>query len=170
MKMILDLDTDLCIGCGACAVACMDQNDVEVESGTKPFRVVSSIEQMRPSGLHTLNLSMACMHCDDAPCIQGCPSGCLSKDPDTNFTVFDTTNCIGCHSCAMACPFGAPGFGPDGRMVKCDGCVDRVKAGMEPACVRVCPFDALKLYTEEEYQQVRLERAVHKMAEMLLEQ
>lgn len=41
---------------------------------------------------------------------------------------------------------------------------------MAPFIERVCPFDALKLYTEEEYQQVRLERAVHKMAEMLLEQ
>ena len=72
--------------------------------------------------------SMACMHCDNAPCVTACPSGCLYKDPETGLTLYNTQYCIGCHSCAMACPFGAPTFGPDGKMRKCDGCIDRLRA------------------------------------------
>ena len=49
----------------------------------------------------------------------------------------------------MACPFGAPTFGPDGKMKKCDGCIDRIRAGLEPACVRGCTFGALQLVDSE---------------------
>ena len=168
MKMIIDLDTERCVGCGACSVACMDQNDFEAGQETKPFRVVSTLEQETGGRLVLTGLSMACMHCTDAPCIKACPSGCISKDGQTGFTVYDTTNCIGCHSCAMACPFGAPSFGTDGKMIKCDGCVERVKRGMPPACVKVCPFDALKIYTEEEYQNVKVSKSTHRIAMMIL--
>ena len=94
---------------------------------------------------------MACMHCAQAPCVQGCPAGCLKKDTDTGFTVYDQTNCIGCHSCAMACPFAAPCFDRAGKMVKCDGCIERVRRGMQPACVRVCPYGALQLVEKETF-------------------
>lgn len=169
MKMIFDLDADLCIGCGSCSVACMDQNDTDVEKGEKPFRTVNSMEIRRKDGFEFSFLSLACMHCEDAPCIKACPSGCLYKDPDTNFTLFDNTNCIGCHSCSMACPFGAPRFNAFGKMVKCDGCVDRVKEGLQPACVKSCPYDALKLYTEEEYKQAHPKKGIHDVALKILE-
>lgn len=105
MKMKLVLDVDKCCACGACAVACMDQNDIDIAHMT-PFRRVADFE-LNGEYLYT---SVSCMHCDDAPCIQGCPVGVLRKDPVTNLTVYDNTNCIGCHSCAMACPVGAPSF------------------------------------------------------------
>jgi len=150
MDLILELDMEKCVACGACAVACMDQNDFQVEPGALPFRTVRCSEGQAEGGVRYRNLSLACMHCKDAPCIRACPSGCLSKDLETGFTVYDSAVCIGCRSCAAACPFGAPRFGPDGKMHKCDGCVDRVKAGLEPACVRICPFDALSLRSREE--------------------
>lgn len=149
-KMILDFDSGLCCACGACAIACMDQNDYDPSLGTAPFRTVFEAEH--PGALPAFHhFSVACMHCDPAPCITGCPVGCLRKDPDTMLTVFDNTDCIGCHSCSMACPFGAPSFNREGKMVKCDGCHVRVKHHMEPACVRVCPTGALRMVTEEEY-------------------
>ena len=61
------------------------------------------------------------------------------------------SGCIGCHSCAMACPFGAPSFNAQGKMVKCHGCYVRLQYGLQPACVRVCPTGALRMVTEEEY-------------------
>lgn len=138
-------DPDRCVACGACAIACMDQNDISVEDGQLPLRRVFTKESKKNPKAHFGYYSLACEHCDDAPCIDACPAGCIVKDPHTDFTVFDTTNCIGCRSCAMACPHGAPTIGPDGKMLKCDGCNERVKAGLMPACVAVCPFDALTL-------------------------
>ena len=155
MSYIFLLDTSKCIGCGACAIACMDQNDLEPQSGGSPFRQCFTVEKGCGKESPTAYLSMGCMHCEDAPCVAACPAGCLRKDPETGFTLYDNTNCIGCHSCAMACPFAAPGFGKDGKLVKCDGCVERVRHGLEPACVRVCPYQALQLIRKEEFSAVQ---------------
>ena len=130
MKYLLDLDMDKCISCGACAVACMDQHDTNLEHGDPALRWVTRLERQQGERVAFLGLSMACMHCNDAPCVTGCPVGCLHKDPETGMTVVNPTHCIGCHSCAMACPFGAPKFDPQGKIVKCDGCADRVRGGL----------------------------------------
>ena len=146
MKILFEFDEKKCSACGACAVACMDQNDVDVAAGQEHYRKVYQYE----SGDDMVCISIACLHCPDAPCVTACPVGCLYKDPATGLTRYDTTHCIGCHSCAMACPFGAPAFGADGKMRKCDGCVERLRAGEEPACVRVCPTGALSLARDGE--------------------
>ena len=169
MKYVFVLDESKCVACGACAVACMDQNDIDVAAGDTPFRTVYMGEKGSMSAPKFSFLSIACMHCADAPCITGCPSGCLKKDPDTGFTVYDNTNCIGCHSCAMACPFAQPSFnGEGGKMTKCDGCNQRVKHGLKPACVKVCPFGALQLMTEEEFETAMRENAAKKISFRIL--
>lgn len=160
MGKVIDLDFHKCSACGACAVACMDQNDLDVTGGVSPFRVVCDLEDR--DGEYEY-YSIACFHCDDAPCITACPCNCLSKDEETGFTVYDNTNCIGCHSCAMACPFGAPCYGPDGKMIKCDGCAERVKRGLEPACVRNCPTGALTLMEEQELKEVKVNCSLKKL-------
>lgn len=170
MKLIFDLDVERCIGCGACSVACMDQNDFQPQEGGLPYRTVSTLEVPRAESWQYKNFSMACMHCADAPCVKACPAGCISKDEESGLTVFNNANCIGCHSCAMACPFAAPRFNLSGKMVKCDGCIDRLKAGLEPSCVRICPFDALNAYTEDEYAQVKTDKSLHHITNIILEQ
>ena len=162
MKMIFDLDMDRSCACGACAVACMDQNDIEITE-EPPLRKVFAMEGTNGHAY----ISIACMHCEDAPCIVACPVGCLSKD-ERGLTVYDSTSCIGCHSCAMACPFGAPTYNRFGKMQKCDGCAERLSHGLEPACVRTCSLGALKVYTEEEYAKVHTERSLRKIAEKLV--
>ena len=158
-RIIFDIDLDRCTACGACSIACMDQNDIDFERGDLPFREVRSFE----AGNKSYYVSMACMHCADAPCVSACPVGCLYKDPETGLTLYDNSSCIGCHSCAMACPFGAPKFYSSGKMEKCDGCAERIRHGMEPACVRICPVQALRVYTEEEYAQAKLGRSLTKI-------
>lgn len=153
MRMIFDLDMDKCVSCGACAIACMDQNDISPEKGETPFRRVGTLEPSLGGGKFSW-LSISCMHCTDAPCIPACPVCCISKD-ERGLTVYDNTLCIGCHSCAMACPYGAPGYRADGKMEKCSGCAERIKYGYEPACVRVCPTGALICVSEDEYEKVR---------------
>lgn len=143
MKLLFEFDEQKCSACGACAIACMDQNDVE--AGQQPYRKVYQYE----SGDEHVYMSIACLHCPDAPCVTACPVGCLAKDGETGLTVFDAANCIGCHSCAMACPYGAPSFRPTGekrpreKMEKCHGCLERIRAGLQPACVHACPTGAL---------------------------
>ena len=149
MKVIFDLDMDKCVACGACAIACMDQNDIWPDRGDKPFRTVGTLEPFPGSG-RIGYFSIACMHCDDAPCIIACPVCCIKKDVDTGLTVYDNSLCICCHSCAMACPIGAPNYDKDGKMCKCKGCEERVKNNLQPACVRICPTGALTCKTREE--------------------
>lgn len=139
MKILFDIDLDKCSACSSCAIACMDQNDVNVSGGQKPLRKIISYETREGA---PVSASVSCMHCIDAPCVIACPSNCLCKDPETNLTLADTDNCIGCHSCSMACPYGAPSFYM-GIMTKCDGCVARIRAGLVPACVHSCPTGAL---------------------------
>ena len=92
MKKYLFFDSAKCSACGACALACIDQNDVDVAGGQQPFRHTFTLENKQGDlSFH----SVSCMHCADAPCVTGCPRGCLTKDAETGFTLYDTTNCIG---------------------------------------------------------------------------
>lgn len=167
MKYHLVFDPERCCACHACSVACMDQNDTDVEAGELPLRKVFNEELSGPGDApDCVYLSAACSHCDDAPCVMACPVGCLQKDPVTGMTVYDNTNCIGCRSCGMACPFGAPHYLADGgKMVKCDGCSERLRNGRKPACVRACSFGALTCLSEEEYQASARAKALHAMLE-----
>ena len=167
MKYVFVLDESKCIACGACAVACMDQNDIRPENGDTPFRSCFTGERGEGAETKFSFMSLACMHCENAPCVSACPTGCLRKDGETGFTTYDDTNCIGCHSCAMACPFGAPTFPASGKMEKCNGCQVRLEHGLEPACVRVCPTGALTCIPEEEYLKQRRERTMQAIADKL---
>ena len=157
-KKIFDLDLDRCVGCFACVVACMDQNDIVPTGGNFMRREVST---MTAKG-KIQYASLACMHCSDAPCVVSCPTGALFKDEATNLIETDKAKCVGCHSCVMSCPFGAPTFDKDGKLEKCDGCQLRVEHGLIPACVRTCPTKALRFATVEEIQAGKKMRSLRK--------
>ena len=166
MKYIFNLDYSKCVACGACAVACMDQNDISLKDGDKPYRTVAAVERPGDPKKEIRYLSVGCMHCAAAPCVGACPVGCLKKN-EMGLTEYDNAACIGCHSCAMACPFGAPTFGSSGKMTKCDGCQTRLEHGLLPACVRVCPTGALTCVTEEEYLKQRKERTMQAIVDKM---
>lgn len=138
------LDIERCSGCYACVVACMDQNDTGVGEQPTAWRHVHAVESGSYPEAHLRYVSLACMHCEDAPCLLACPTGALRRDAATRAVRVEAALCIGCHSCSIACPFGAPRFGPDGTMQKCDLCSERLAHGLEAACVRVCPTKALR--------------------------
>jgi Fe-S-cluster-containing dehydrogenase component len=167
MKLLFDFDRKKCSACGACAVACMDQNDVDVEGGQQPYRKIDCFE--RDGEL--FSLSVACLHCSDAPCAAACPVGVLYKDAETGLTRYDNADCIGCRACARACPYDAPTFRPvDGnphrvKMEKCHGCATRIEAGLTPACVRACPTHALTRRWAEEDEVSPLAALLNSMSE-----
>jgi len=121
----------------------MDQNDLDVEQGDCSWRQVYQVEEGSYPTVKASCISLACMHCEDAPCIMGCPTGAIAKK-ESGMVFANPALCIGCHSCLVACPFGVPRYNEYGKMRKCTMCWERVEEGLEPACVRVCPTRALK--------------------------
>ncbi len=86
---------------------------------------------------------MRCNHCTDAPCVAICPTKALTKRAD-GIVDFETDRCIGCKSCMQACPYDALYIDPGEHTAqKCNYCVHRVEVGIEPACVVVCPEQAI---------------------------
>ncbi|CUT03542.1 4Fe-4S dicluster domain-containing protein [Candidatus Kryptonium thompsonii] len=147
MKKVF-IDPSRCTGCKSCEIACAVEHSISKNIYKAIF------EEPRPPRFNSvLKLdgfiaSLRCNHCEDAPCVAVCPTSAIYRDSETNLVVYNNAKCIGCWQCAMACPFGA--IYPDiERKVarKCDGCNDRVKSGMIPACVEACPTNAL-IYTD----------------------
>jgi len=88
-----------------------------------------------------------------------CPTGAISRRQEDGVVLIDRNLCVGCHSCELACPFGAPKFAEDGKMAKCDLCHIRREKEMQPACVRVCPTQALDAGPIEDLSKKKMEKA-----------
>jgi anaerobic dimethyl sulfoxide reductase subunit B (iron-sulfur subunit) len=133
-------ESDKCVQCHACEVACMAKNNVDL--GVHLRRVLSVWGGSFPN-VTNQGISLACMHCGDPACMAVCPTGAIQKQPDTGIVTVDQSKCIGCHYCFFACPFGVPQYGADGTMQKCQLCADDLAAGKDPVCVSTCPAGAL---------------------------
>ena len=134
-------DLSRCSGCMACVVACMDQNDIAPDGLS--YRQIIKLEKGKFPSARIAFVSLACFHCNDAPCARVCPKEAISRNETTGVVDVDESLCIGCHACAMVCPFGAPRFNTAEPMRKCNLCVDRLAQNLEPACVQTCTTKAL---------------------------
>ncbi len=160
-------DVARCSGCFACVVACQDQNDL-VAGEMVAFRHVTKHEAGAHPEAHIVHLSLSCQHCGDAACIVVCPMRAISRRASDGAVLVDRDLCVGCHSCELACPFGAPKFPEDGKMAKCDMCYVRREQGMTPACVRVCAVQALACGPIEELSEQKAERASVRILKSLI--
>jgi len=136
-------DQTRCIGCNACQMACKDGHDLEL---SQFFRRVQTLEYTDDQGqLVVMHYSGCCNHCQDAPCVEHCPTGAMHRQEDGTVAV-EQEKCIGCSTCTWVCPYGAPKVShKTGRSMKCDACLDRRKEGKEPLCVEACLTHCLKL-------------------------
>jgi Fe-S-cluster-containing dehydrogenase component len=140
-KNVLLVDSSRCIGCFSCEVACKMEHNLP--AGPLPIKVI----QVGPLGegeeLVMSFQAATCLHCDRPACVLACPTGAMQKRAD-GIVFSDPELCIGCQTCAIACPFGVPQLNPaTGKIAKCDGCMVRVEQGLWPACALKCPTGAL---------------------------
>ncbi|MCH1924196.1 dimethylsulfoxide reductase subunit B [Shewanella sp. C32] len=143
-------DATRCTGCKTCQVTCKDRKDLPV--GINWRRVYEFAGgQWTQNGDGTVNQnvyayysSIGCNHCSEPACTKACPTGAMHKRREDGLVHVDAKVCIGCGSCARACPYDAPQIDNDkGVMTKCDGCYERLAQGLLPTCVEACPQRAL---------------------------
>jgi len=105
-KYAMVIDLHRCSGCSACIIACKSENNLQegVAWSSKITRTVGKFPNVNYYYLPTL-----CNHCDNAPCVKGCPTSAMHKD-ENGLTVHDPDKCIGCRYCMARCPYGAISF------------------------------------------------------------
>ncbi|WP_028769394.1 DMSO/selenate family reductase complex B subunit [Shewanella fidelis] len=150
------VDTSKCTGCKACHVSCKDRKDLpvgvnwrrvyEYGGGQWATNADGSFEQ----NVYSYYASIGCNHCSEPVCVKACPTGAMHKRREDGLVHVTTELCIGCNSCAKACPYDAPQLDPDRKvMTKCDGCFERLAEGKNPSCVDSCPLRAIDFDTME---------------------
>ncbi len=136
------LDSDSCIGCHACTVACKSEHDVPLGVNRTWVKYIET--GTFPDVSRKFNV-MRCNQCDDAPCMTICPTSALFR-ADNGVVDFQDDDCIGCKSCMNACPYDALYINPETNTAhKCNMCNHRVEVGLEPSCQIVCPTEAIKI-------------------------
>lgn len=134
------IDQNRCIGCHACTVACKEEHNIALGVNRT---WVKYIEKGHYPDTRRHFAVLRCNHCDDAPCIEICPTVALFRRPD-GIVDFDSGRCIGCKSCMQACPYDALYIDPDrNTAAKCNFDAPRVEMGYKPACEIVCPTEAI---------------------------
>lgn len=131
------VDTNVCIGCGRCVLACKQENGVPYEAehnrtwverhttaadGTVyvdspeagAFGFAEAPPPIDPAlVVDSRFVSRLCMQCEESPCTVVCPVGATYRTED-GVTLVDEERCIGCGYCIVACPYGARYIVPAG--------------------------------------------------------
>lgn len=137
------VDATKCINCKTCEVACKDFNDAAVGRRIRKVRTFEGGEFPR---VFAYNVSMACNHCEDPMCVKHCPAKAYTKRERDGIVVHDPERCIGCRYCTWVCPYGAPQYdAEEGRVRKCNLCVEEIDRGEGPVCVASCPLRAIEV-------------------------
>ncbi len=134
-------NADNCISCHACESACSEKNNLPPYLA---YRAVGYVEGGTYPSYTRLNISMACNHCDNPVCLKGCPTRAYTKYAEYGAVLQDPDICFGCGYCTWVCPYNAPQLDMEkGHVHKCNMCVDRLEAGLKPACASACLAGAL---------------------------
>jgi len=131
MNKGLSVDIEKCSGCRMCELVCAFNKEKRVVPDLARITVWQNYSQ----GIST---PVFCTHCDNAPCIEICPTKALSKDSVTGIVNVNEKTCKACRLCAKACKTGAISFNAKKKKIyKCNLCDG------DPICVKFCPTGAL---------------------------
>ncbi len=134
------IDHTRCIGCHACTTACKSENVVPI-GVTRTY--VKHVDVGVFPQVRRAHQVTRCNQCAHAPCVTACPTAAMFKRAD-GIVDFDKSICIGCKACMAACPYDAIFINPEDHSAeKCNFCAHRIDVGLEPACVVVCPTQAI---------------------------
>jgi len=173
-------DFTQCIGCRRCEYACSVEGELPhgdlvsyddqsvFEEMRRPTRTAYTVVNAYPPGSGSERPRFAkvqCMHCEHPPCVSACPVHALEKNERGPVT-YDASRCIGCRYCMVACPFQIPAYEYENaltpRVMKCTMCADRTLAASQaPACVAMCPVEALTFGRRDDL----IELAQHRIAD-----
>jgi len=136
------IDQTRCIGCHACSTACKSENAVPVGVNRTYVKAVD-VGQF-PAARRAFQVTR-CNQCEHPPCVEACPTSAMFQRKD-GIVDFDKDICIGCRACIAACPYDAIFINPEDHSAeKCNFCAHRLEVGLEPACVVVCPTEAIMI-------------------------
>ncbi len=173
-------DATLCIGCKACEVACKEWNQLPEDGlsltgfsydntgrlSAATWRHVKFVESFDQNEIGWSFLSDVCKHCENAGCLEACPTGAIVRTEVGSVFVQDDI-CNGCGYCVVTCPFGVIERSPKalsggGGAHKCTFCYDRQKDGLTPACAKACPTESIAFGPLDELRR----RAVARVTEL----
>lgn len=159
-RWVMVIDLAKCDGCGECTRACNKMHYVPpMQEWIKVYEVADN------PAAGPYYLPRPCMHCDNPPCVRGCPVGATFKRTD-GVVVQDNDRCIGCRSCIAQCPYSARSFNwtepphtseeltqpysPEymyphrvGTVEKCGFCPHMLVEGKLPICASACTMGAI---------------------------
>jgi Fe-S-cluster-containing dehydrogenase component len=156
-------DSKKCIGCLSCEVAC--KSNKALSAGPKLCQIIVIGPKFVGGLPRTAFTFMPCFHCENPWCVAACPTGAMQRRAADGIVFVEQSLCVGCKTCMSACPWGAPQWNQEtGKVVKCDYCMERVDAGLKPACATICTTHCLHFGRPEEVPQVRRERYAQAMS------
>jgi len=145
MSKIIVVDEDRCLGCKQCMIECAMAH-CDSETLIEAIRSGKLQSRVHVESVGRFGVPLQCRQCEDAPCIEVCPTNAIHRDDEAQPVLIEDDKCIGCKLCLLTCPFGVITLERSGKaVVKCDMCIQRAQRGEQPACVVGCPTKALQL-------------------------
>lgn len=167
-------DISRCIGCRKCEAACNQVN--ELPPPERPFDDLKVLNLKRrphagaytvvnqffpPAAKSPVFVKKQCNHCLEPACVSACFVKALQISA-TGAVVYDPSLCVGCRYCMIACPFNIPAYEYHDpitpKVTKCTLCQPKIQKGLIPACVEICPNEALTFGTRQDLLKIARQR------------